>query len=85
MNVTATGTFRILYRADLDAVVIPDVCSKKTKQTPRSVIDTCKRRVRECDRLTGDKRSDEEKQANKARSGRMGHRIGAGLPRLVGR
>lgn len=49
------GTFRILYRADPDAVVIVDVFSKKTKQTPRSVIDTCKRRLREYDRLTGDK------------------------------
>lgn len=49
------GTFRILYRADPDAVVIVEVFSKKTKQTPRSVIDTCKRRLREYDRLTGDK------------------------------
>ncbi|MBX3329478.1 MAG: type II toxin-antitoxin system RelE/ParE family toxin [Nitrospira sp.] len=49
------GTFRILYRTDPDAVVILDVFSKKTKQTPRSVRETCKRRVREYDRLTGDK------------------------------
>lgn len=48
------GTFRILYRADPDAVVILDVFSKKMKQTPRSVIDTCKRRLRDYDRLTGD-------------------------------
>ena len=45
------GTFRIIYRADVDAVVILDVFSKKTKQTPPSVIDTCKRRLREYDRL----------------------------------
>ena len=49
------GTFRILYRADPDAVVILEVFWKKTKQTPRSVIDTCKRRLRDYDRLTGDK------------------------------
>lgn len=49
------GTFRIIYRADVDAVVILDVFSKKTKQTPRSVIDTCKRRLRDYDRLIGDK------------------------------
>lgn len=49
------GTFRIIYRADMDAVVILDVFSKKTKQTPRSVIDTCKRRLRDYDRLIGDK------------------------------
>lgn len=49
------GTFRILYRTDPDAVVILDVFSKKTKQTPRSVVETCKRRLREYDRLTGAK------------------------------
>lgn len=47
------GTFRILYRADPDAVVILEVFSKKTKQTPRSVIDACKRRLRDYDRLAG--------------------------------
>jgi phage-related protein len=49
------GTFRILYRADPDAVVILEVFRKKTKQTPRSVIDACKRRLRDYDRLAGDK------------------------------
>lgn len=49
------GTFRILYRADPDAVVILEVFSKKTKQTPQSVIDACKRRLRNYDRLAGDK------------------------------
>jgi phage-related protein len=33
-----SGTFRIMYRADTDAVVILDVCLKKTQQTPQSVI-----------------------------------------------
>lgn len=47
------GTFRILYRADVDAVVILDVFRKKTEQTPRSVIETCKRRLRNYDDLTG--------------------------------
>jgi phage-related protein len=49
------GTFRILYRADPDAVVILEVFSKKTQQTPRSVIESCKRRLRDYDCLTGDK------------------------------
>lgn len=47
------GAFRIMYRADPDAVIILEVFSKKTKQTPRSVIDACKRRLRDYDRLAG--------------------------------
>ena len=47
------GTFRILYRADVDAVVILDVFRKKTEPTPRSVIEICKRRLRDYDDLTG--------------------------------
>ncbi len=38
-------TWRIVYRIDSDAIVILDVFSKKTAQTPRTVIDTCKRRL----------------------------------------
>lgn len=45
------GAFRIMYRADPDAVIILEVFSKKTKQTPRSVIDACKRRLRDYDWL----------------------------------
>jgi phage-related protein len=45
------GTFRILYRVDHDAIVILDVFMKKTQQTPPSIIATCKRRLREYDRL----------------------------------
>ncbi|HXX74746.1 MAG TPA: type II toxin-antitoxin system RelE/ParE family toxin [Nitrospiraceae bacterium] len=44
------GTFRIIYRADTDAVVILDVFMKKTPQTPQSVIASCKRRLREYER-----------------------------------
>ena len=50
----AAATFRIMYRADPDAVVILEVFSKKTPRTPGYVIDACKRRLREYDRLTGD-------------------------------
>lgn len=46
-----SSTFRILYRADTDAVVILDVLKKKTEQTPQSIIETCRRRLREYDRL----------------------------------
>jgi phage-related protein len=47
------GTFRILFRVDVDAVVILDVFRKKTEKTPGSVIETCKRRLRDYDDLTG--------------------------------
>ncbi len=40
-------TWRILYRIDDDAILILDVFQKKTHSTPRSVIDACKRRVRQ--------------------------------------
>jgi len=49
----AATTFRIMYRADPDAVVILEVFSKKTRRTPKSVIDACKRRLRVYDYLSG--------------------------------
>jgi phage-related protein len=41
--------WRILYRIDRDAVVIAEVFSKKSRTTPQSVIETCRRRLREYD------------------------------------
>ena len=38
-------TWRIMYRIDSDAIVLLDVFSKKTAQTPRRVIDACRRRL----------------------------------------
>lgn len=49
------ATWRIIYRIDSDAIVIGDVFSKKTQATPKSVIDTCKRRFSEYDRVVGGK------------------------------
>jgi len=46
-----SGTFRIIYRADADAVLILDVVKKKTEQTPQSVVETCRRRLRDYDRV----------------------------------
>lgn len=43
------GTWRIVYRIDPDAVVILEVFSKKTAQTPKPVIDNCKRRLKDYD------------------------------------
>lgn len=48
INDTAT-TWRVVYRADPDAIVIAELFTKKTRQTPQSVIDTCRRRLKEYD------------------------------------
>ena len=39
--------WRIIYRADPDAIVILEVFEKKTRKTPPEVIDTCRRRLRQ--------------------------------------
>ncbi len=45
----AASTWRIVYRADADAVVIADVFKKRTQQTPQSVLVDCRRRLKEYD------------------------------------
>jgi phage-related protein len=40
------ATWRIVYRIDPDAIVILEVFSKKTQQTPKAVIDVCRERLR---------------------------------------
>ena len=40
------ATWRIVYYVDTEAVVILEVFSKKTKETPKQVIATCKGRLR---------------------------------------
>lgn len=42
-------TWRIVYRLDSDAVVLLDVFEKTTPQTPKHVIETCKRRLKNYD------------------------------------
>jgi len=42
-------TWRIMYRTDDDAIVILDVFQKKSNRTPQSVIEVCKRRIRQYD------------------------------------
>ena len=42
-------TWRIIYCIDSDAIVILDVFSKKTRTTPKSVIDRSRKRLREYD------------------------------------
>ncbi len=51
LRVRDAGTdWRIVYRLDSDAVVILEVFSKKTRTTPKTVIEACTRRLREYDR-----------------------------------
>ena len=51
LRVRAAGAdWRIVYRADDDAVVILAVFRKTTRTTPKPVIDACIRRSREYDR-----------------------------------
>jgi phage-related protein len=45
-------TWRVMYRIDQDAVIIADVFAKKTRATPQTAIDVCKRRLRDYDELT---------------------------------
>jgi phage-related protein len=45
--------WRIIYRSDPDAVVILEVFSKKTQQTPKYVIDACKTRLRLYEKSSG--------------------------------
>jgi phage-related protein len=45
-------TWRIIYRIDQDAIVILEVFEKKTSQTPKQVIDTCKGRIRDYENAT---------------------------------
>jgi phage-related protein len=47
LRITDDGKiWRIVYRIDIDAIVIPEVFQKKTSKTPKSVIDVCKSRLR---------------------------------------
>ncbi|MCK9420738.1 MAG: type II toxin-antitoxin system RelE/ParE family toxin [Nitrospirae bacterium] len=38
-------TWRIIYRLDDDAVVILEVFEKKSRATPKNIIDICKKRI----------------------------------------
>jgi len=49
----ADVTWRIVHRLDPDAVVILDVFNKKTRETPKTVIDTCKQRLRDYEAAVG--------------------------------
>lgn len=42
----ADANWRIIYRIDADAIVLVEVFAKKTRATPKKVIDKCKSRLR---------------------------------------
>jgi phage-related protein len=46
--------WRIVYRIDTDAIVIVEVFRKTTRQTPKPVIDTCRRRLAKYDQATAE-------------------------------
>ncbi len=48
----ARSDWRIVYRVDLDAVVIADIFAKATRKTPDRVIADCRRRLRMYDEST---------------------------------
>lgn len=45
----AKSIWRIIYRIDEDAIIILEVFNKKTQQTPKNVIEVCKKRIKEYD------------------------------------
>jgi phage-related protein len=46
LRITDKGKiWRIIYRADSDAIVIAEVLQKQTSQTPDYVIDVCRQRI----------------------------------------
>jgi phage-related protein len=45
--------WRIVYRIDPDAILILEVFKKKTQQTPKKVINECKRRLKRYDEICG--------------------------------
>ena len=47
----AHHTWRIIYRAELDRVLVVDVFDKDQNKTPKSVIESCKRTLTSYDRF----------------------------------
>lgn len=43
------ATWRVIYRIDQDAIVIAEVFAKKTTKTPKSIVDACKKRLKDYD------------------------------------
>jgi len=50
-------TWRIIYRTDVDAIVIWEVFPKKTSQTPLAIINICKQRIKLYDAINKTKKT----------------------------
>lgn len=50
----ADATWRLVYRLDPDAIIIAEVFSKKTRATPKHVIEACHGRLKAYDAATDD-------------------------------
>ena len=48
------ATWRVVYRIDIDAIVVAAVFSKKTPATPKAVTAVCRRRLRAYDAFAGE-------------------------------
>jgi len=46
--------WRIIYRIDHDAIVIPEVFQKTTRTTPQQVIENARQRLKDYDKILGD-------------------------------
>jgi phage-related protein len=44
--------WRVIYRIDADGIVVFDVFQKKSPKTPKKIIDACRRRIKEYDKLS---------------------------------
>jgi phage-related protein len=45
-------TWRIVYRVDLDGIVIVEIFAKKAQKTPATVIERCKARLKAYDEVS---------------------------------
>jgi phage-related protein len=50
------ASWRVIYRIDDDAILVLEVFAKKTPKTPKNVIETCRRRLKEYDSEDKDER-----------------------------
>lgn len=48
----SAANWRLMYRIEPDAIVILDVFQKKTRTTPRAVLDLCRRRWKDYEHAT---------------------------------
>src|SRR3972149_3205330 len=47
------ATWRVVYRIDTDAIIIGEVFSKKSRETPKKVIQACRVRLKDYDQWAG--------------------------------